>query len=364
MYVNKKGDKEMNIAMVTRYYPPDVHGGGEISCKLLVDNLLKMGHTVDVFEINKIFPKIKSKIYLNKKTYKYLKRNLKSYDIVHTYNMYLLPCIGELTKKEKINSYATFNGIVFSPSLSIYNCKMLSPKFYRNKIYFNKIKNIRMFSTLCEYWRRKWIQDGIPENKISVITNMIDRSFPVLEKEKDDFFNILHIGNYSLTREKEIIDVIKIFSKFKKQKIKLTLVGSGISKKQKIIKKYKPKNKIDIVGPINNKQISQYYSKADVFLHPSILPKGNDRVIIEAMQHGCVVLTHCSDELSPIITHNDDGILIENNEIDAYYKNIKSLIDKKSKYKKLSTNAKKNIYKKCSPEIITKKYVKRYEMML
>jgi len=356
----------MKIAMVTWHYPPNIYGGGEISCKLLVDALKKEKHDVDVFVLDDVFPSIKSKISLNICTYSYLKDKLDTYeyDIVHCYNMALLPSIGELTKKKGVTSYATLNGIVFSPSLSVYSHKVFSPKYYRNRFFFNKIKDISSFSTLCEYWRKKWIEDGIPSEKISVITNMIDPDFPVTKRKKHSGFNILHVGNYSPTRAKEIEDTIKIFSALKTDDVVLTMIGKGAREKKNLEKKYKPKNEIKILEEVGNSNLSKYYAEADFFLHPSILPKGNDRVIIEAMQHGCVVLTHCSDELSPIIEDNKSGFLIYPNMNSVYVKRIKLLMKDKKMISNISKNAKKQVKEVCSPNKITKEYLEKYRYII
>ena len=350
----------MKIAMVTWFYPPDIHGGGEISCKLLVDNLRKKGHEVDVFVLDKIFPGIKSKISLNIKTHEYFAGKFTDYDVVHCYNTSLLPSIGQLTEDEDINSYATLNGIIFSPSLAVYKHKFLSPKYYRNKIFFNHVKNIKMFSTLCEYWRRKWILDGIPARNISVITNMIDPDFKVEKRISHDGYNILHVGNYSPTRAEEIKSVVDIFSRLKNNDIRLTMIGSGSEEKKHLVEHYNVPDRVDILGKVDNDKLSKYYAQSDFFLHPSILPKGNDRVIIEAMQHGCVVLTHCNNEFSPIIENGKSGFLIYPNISEIYVTNIGYLLKFPEKIKTISEHAKKRVKEVCSPDKITKKYLENY----
>jgi len=350
----------LKVAMVTPRYPPNIHGGGEISCKLLVDELRKT-EDVDVFTFDKIYPNIKSKVVLNAQAYKYLKDRLDDYNVVHTYNMDLLPSIGKLTRDKNINSFASLNGIVFFPSLAIYSHKILSPKYYRNKFFMKDLKQIKGYSTLCEYWRQNWIHDGIDSKRISVITNMLDSKFKIKKRKEHDGLNILHVSNFSPTRKQEIIDAIKIFSKIKKQDITLFMLGKGKEEKEYFINKYKPVNKVKVFGEIDNNKLSEFYSNADIFLHPSSLPKGNDRVIIEAMQHGCAAITHCNDFLSPIIRDGIDGFLVYPFDINSFVSKIEEVISNESLMKQISGNAKKRVNTVCSPDKIKKKYLTAYD---
>lgn len=351
---------ETKVAMITPRYPPNIHGGGEISCKLLVDELRKT-EEVDVFTFDKIYPNIKSKVVLNIQAYDHLKGRLDGYNIVHAYNMDLLPSIGKLTRDKNINSFASLNGIVFSPSLATYSHKILSLKYYRNNFFMKDLKQIKGYSTLCEYWRQNWIYDGIDSKKISVITNMLDPKLKIKKRKEHGGINILHVGNFSPTRKQEIIDVIKIFSKIKKQDITLFMIGKGKKEREHLINKYKPANKVKVLGEIDNNKLSEFYSNADIFLHPSSLPKGNDRVIIEAMQHGCVVITHCSNVLSPIVRNGKDGVLVSPFSINDFYLEIEKLISDKKLMNKISEGAKKHIKDVCSPDRIKEKYLKAYK---
>jgi len=350
----------MKICMITPRYPPNIQGGGEISCKLLVDNLIKNNFEVDVFSADQKFPNIKNMTLQNIKTYQYLKNKIKNYDIFHTYNMTLMPGLGILTKKYKVNSIATLNGIVYSISMSTYKYQKMSPRFFRNKLIINFIKNIKYFTTLFQYFKENWINDGIDDKKISVIPNMIDVSFKPIKNTKSDITRLLHVGNYTPTRSEEICKLIKVYSNLKKQNINLTMVGKGKNQVKKIINKYQPKNKIIHLGEKNYNELPKIYSNSDIFVHPSNFPKTGDRVIYEALMSGICVITTGNNNYSEIIKNNESGILVYPMTTEILAEKIQNLLDDVPLRKKLAQNGKKRIYDICSPDLIIKRYIKIY----
>lgn len=348
--------------MVTQFYPPIIHGGGEISCKLLVDNL-KKHINVEVITFGNSLSK--SKILANIQAYRQIKKKIDDYDIFHTYNMTLTPCIGKITEKYNINSIATLNGIVFSPSLSTYNYKYLSPKFYRNKVLFRYIKNIKHFTTLFQVFKDDWIKDGLPSDKITVIPSMIDTNFKCIKSNSDrSTVNLLYVGNYSPTRGEEIRKVIESYSLLEKQQdISLTIVGKGKSQVINLINKYKPKNPIELLGEKSYSEMPKIYKDKDIFIHPSILPKTTDRVIYEAVLSGLCFITTGNNYYSTIFKTGKDGILLYPMTSKKLSENIQMLIDNKPLRKKLAIKGRQTVIRECSPEAITRKFLGVYNKM-
>jgi len=362
----------MRVALVVPRHLPNIRGGGEISSSLLA-KAIKRYVDIEVlsFDGNKYKEgskevKVKrisvkhpySKILKNIDVYRYLKDKIKDYDIFHTYNMDLLPAIGMLTRKYNIKSIATLNGIVFSPSMSTYFFhRYVNPKFYRNKIMIEYIKNIKHFTTICPYFKEKWIEDGIEENKITIIPNMIDPSFKVIENEKsDDIIRILFIGNYAKWRNLDIL--LNAYSKLEYQNIELIIAGSGW---ENTIKKYKVKNKITYLGGIPYSKIAEMYSKCDIFVYPTAEAKTTDRVLIEALQNGLAVITTGNEYYSPIIRNLKDGILIYPMNEKELLGKMQILIENEKLRREIANNGKKRVYEICSPEKIAKRYIEIYE---
>jgi len=86
--------------------------------------------------------------------------------------------------------------------------------------------------------------------------------------------NILTVG--FLTKEKNIITLIKVFGRIKRkiQNIQLTIVGAG--PELNALKEYSRVNNIEDVifeGFVPYTKIPRFYAKADIYVHPSLLDR-------------------------------------------------------------------------------------------
>jgi len=366
----------MKVLMVTPRYPPNIHGGGEISCSLLVKELSKHidinvlsfdGNIVKKRENNVTrvnIGKLQSKVINNIKAYNLLKDKIGNYDIIHTYNMELLPAVGFLTKKKNIKTVGTLNGIVYSNSLSYFKSKIFSFRYYRNKFLMKYIKNIIIFTTICQFFKEKWSEDGIPDNKIVVVPTLLDPNFPVVKKIKSNKIRFLYVGNYSPTRAKEISMLLDIYSKLKKQNISLTIVGKGKNKVAELVKIYNPKNEVKLEGEKNYNEIQNVYANADIFIHPCIYPKAMERVIFEAMCNNICVVTTGNEHYSSIIQHQKSGILIYPLSSEKFATELQNLIDNPKIVQNISKNSKKRLFDVCAPDKSAKKYLELYEEII
>lgn len=340
--------------MATPRYPPDIRGGGEISCKLLVDQLKNNGYKVEVFHgINSY------------KIYSVLESAHKNFDIIHTYNMDYLPIVGKLSKKYNAKSVATLNGMRYSPSLSIYYYKYISPRFYRNIYLFRRYtKYIKKFATLYRYYMEKWMEDGIPKSKIRVIPNMIDPSFKPIKKRNRDASTtrLLYVGNYSKSRQEEIRRLIQIYSMLNKQDVLLDIVGKGEQHIKEIERRYKCKNPINYLGEKKYDEMKDVYSNHDIFIQPSEVPRINERVIYEALLSQLCIITTGNNEYSPVIKDMKHGVLVDSDDYYVkFYEKLQMLIDNPSQCILLAKRGKKEILKKCNANSIVNQYISLYE---
>ena len=364
----------MRILMITPRYPPNIKGGGEISCQLLVNAIARYEYIdvisfdgnktqqtkVDNILVRRVTPISKSKMLVGSQAYNILREEINNYDLFHTYNMTLMPIVGKLTKKYHMPSLATLNGIVFSPSMSNYKIKYFSPKFYRNKIMMRYIKNIKHFTTICPYFKENWVKDGIEEDRITVIPNMIDPSFKPVKTDHSDTIKILFIGNYAKWRNLDVL--LEAYSKLKYQKnIELVIVGKGW---EDTIRRYKIKNKVTYLGGIPYSQIAEMYSKCDIFVYPTAEAKTTDRVLIEALQSKITVIATGNDYYSPIIRNERDGLLLYPMNPKILAEKIQMLVDDKELRVKLAENGEKRVYQICSPSNIVEKYLDVYREVL
>lgn len=384
----------MKVCIVTPRYPPNTQGGGEISCSLLARELSNYidvevvsfdGNVTSKSEVDgvkvirkKPIASHKLKTPINLQAYLFLKKKLNDYDIFHTYNMDLMPAVGLLTNFHGIKSVATWNGAVYSSSqggwYQAYK-NSLNPKvklegafiITRNKLMLQAIRNINVFTTLCPFYKEKFVEDGFPSEKIRVIPNMLDRNFVPSEKKKSDNVRMLYIGNFRWRKGLDIL--ISAYSMLDEKDVELTITGYsgyGMDKEkiEDLIKKLKPKNEVKLLDRIAYEKVPELYSKADIFIQPYRYPEPVGRTLLEALESGVCVITTGNDYYSPIIKDMKSGVLIYPCTAERLSEKMQMLIDNPDLRKKLANNGQRRVWEVCAPEKIIKQYLTTYEKII
>jgi glycosyltransferase involved in cell wall biosynthesis len=345
----------MRVAMVTPRYEKDIRGGGEKSCKLLVDTLRTLGINVDVITGDELFPKIQDTMLLNLVMYKYLKKLTNKYDIFHTYNMSFLPTIGLLTKKYTIKSVATLNGHVFSPTFELQFSDHPARNYKKCKFLLkNQIKYITKFTVLGEFWKDTWIKDGIPKEKIQVIPNMIAKNYVSLKTKHRATVNILVVGNYAKWRDLDIL--LEAYTKLPLQDIILHIVGQGW---KETILKYKGKNILVYHSQVAHQELKDMYAKADIFVQ-SYKYNGIGRTMLEAAQNKTAIVTTGRLQDFPYL----HGYLNYFANSDMLCLTLQTLINNKGLRESQGEDVCKIVNSFFAPENIASKYVEIYKEIL
>lgn len=161
------------------------------------------------------------------------------------------------------------------------------------------------------------------------------------------------IGNYFKTFEQrhkyKIISVgrleeqknyIKLVESLANTDIQIDIIGGG-SQKEEILLKGKENNvKIEIFNPIPNEELIKKYSEYKIFITAAKF-EGNPKAVLEAMSSGCIVVSFENENIKEVIINNENGILFsELKEVDSI---LKSIIDNKVKFERISNNAIKTI---------------------
>ena len=344
----------MKVAMVTPRYE-NVVGGGEISCRLLVEALRTLEIDVTVLSGDVLFPHIKNKELLNTAMYRYLKKLTNEYDIFHTYNMSLLPAIGRLTKKKNINSVATLNGHVYSPTFTLELSNHPRREYPVVLSMFRRyISHIKRFTVLSEFMKEAWIKDGIPEEKIQVIPNMIAKNYVSLETKHHATVNILVVGNYTKWRNLDML--LEAYSKLPLQNIVLRVVGQGW---EEAIKSCKSKNIIAYYPQVAHQELKDMYAKANIFVQPYNY-FGIGRAMLEAAQNKTAIVTTGRLQDFPFL----HGYLNYFTNSDMLQLTLQTLIVNKDLRKLQGEDVCRIVNEYFSPENIASKYVKLYEEIL
>jgi len=145
------------------------------------------------------------------------------------------------------------------------------------------------------------------------------------------------------------------------EKIFYILVAGDGSLRNKFIKRIE-KNKLEshitFIGNIKN--IPEFLSALDIYIQPSVT-EGFPLSVLEAMATGLPIICSDAGGLKEMINNNTIGIKYKSEELNSLYQMLCKLLSMKpNKLLELGRNARKEVVKKYSIEIITKQYYKIY----
>ncbi len=162
------------------------------------------------------------------------------------------------------------------------------------------------------------IEKHIGKNeKISVISNMINPCFTYKDRVNKDKFLFLSIG--SLIKRKGFDLLVKAFSEefSNNDDVELIIAGAGIEKDNlnKMILKYNMKDKIRLIGQISREETLKYYEKSDCFVLAS-RAETYGLVYREALGVGRPIISTKHGGFTDEDWHNEYGELIDINSLE------------------------------------------------
>lgn len=226
----------------------------------------------------------------------------------------------------------------------------IEAKYYRiKKVYTKKINYI---ITPSEFYRNKFIKDGISQGKIKSIHNFIDTNGYNLKVEDQDY--VFYSGRLSI--EKGILNLIEAFSKLIKENKnlkdkKLLIAGDGPEKEkiEKIIKINKLEKNIILLGYLNQDELKDYIRKCKFAVVPSIWYENGPYSVIEIQLIGKAIIGADIGGIPEMVINNENGLTYKYDDINELMKKMKLLFDNKDLVRKYGIKAKefaKNEYDK------------------
>lgn len=365
----------MNILFCLRYFP--VYGGGETVTITLANELVKRNHNVSIvycyanIKVNLPFidPKIKSfKVDNLIDTFTLVDvQNLN--DIIINNNIEIMinqwasPDICFEASKGTNTKIITcrHTNVIREAAIKGYDIKSTLKKVFNRQ--FQKYmfyKQIREHDKICkksdkyvflspsfvnEY--KKISTYGFKSKKLISIPNPLtyskNASADILNFKNNE---ILFVGRFEeypkrITRLLSIWEIIASTGKF--ENWKLTLVGEGSDFDLiKLISKTKKLNNISFEGFQNP---IEYYKRASIFAMTSAI-EGFGMTLVEAQQNGTVPVAMDSySSLHDIITDNENGIIVENGNIEQYAHKLMELMANKRKREQLAIKGLKSCEK-------------------
>jgi len=224
-------------------------------------------------------------------------------------------------------------------------------------------KQLDGYVALSASTKQYYVAYGFDAHKIEVIPNFFSPPINKRFDRTDDSFTILYVGR--IIQEKGVDVLINAFSRIvsRNQKIKLVIVGDGeeIITLKKLVQKLELTNQVVFTGFVDGTKRFDYYSKADVFVHPANWPEPFGRSLLEAMSFDVPVIV--SDVGAPPEIVGDAGLVFKSNDVEDLKCKLELLLYDQNLLCKLKNNCSRNL-DNYSPDLVMKKIFTLYKKLL
>lgn len=232
---------------------------------------------------------------------------------------------------------------------------------YKNATQFS-LERTDGLTAVSRYLREKTLEDFNISTEIEVIPNFVDPDkFRNLDGSSDEKI-ICHSSNFRPV--KRIPDIIRAFGLIREEvDCKLHLIGNGPEKEkaEKMVNDLGISDSVRFFGKV--KEVQEILGKADIFFLPSER-ESFGLAALEALSCGVPVIASDVGGLRELISHGEDGFLVERGDFEAIADYAVKILRDTSLKEKLSESARNKAKEYYSPEIISEKYLKLYRRML
>jgi glycosyltransferase involved in cell wall biosynthesis len=203
--------------------------------------------------------------------------------------------------------------------------------------------------------------------KIFVLANGIIDD-PVQPKpEISTSINLLYLSNLVKTKGiLDLLDALEIVShQYKNWKLHVVGNEADLSVKEitEIINNKKLQNNISVKGPLYGKDKSDQLSWADVLIFPTY----NDcfpLVILEAMQHGLLIITTKEGALPEILTNGETGFIHDQRNIEQLVSHLTRLFESPAIIRQIGVQAQHEFKGKYTASIMNEKFIQIIQSIL
>jgi glycosyltransferase involved in cell wall biosynthesis len=394
----------MKILVVSRRFPPETFGGGEISahlwCKLLArDNevhvlttgkgeVQKTDITVhrQIPPINRTWPlDLHNNEIFYSKTKKALRNMLKTekYDIIHAFNMNTIPPAVKAARREKKPVIATINdhwgtcyfrthfheGKVWEicpPSVIKRNMKSheISTLALPYILHAMRVRKRSMRKSHKLIAISSWVKRILGKNgfyNVDVLFNPVD--FEAFKAKKfQSTGNVLYVGR--LDQGKGIETLLKATaSAQKKVSFNLIIAGTGnLEHYRKLAAENKVK--VEFKGKVSYSEVPDLISESDLVVAPFERVEAFGRSISEAGACGRAVITTNIAGGSEIVDNGINGLIVPPLDSEALGRAIEDLMTNKAKLKAMGIEGRKIVENELDNGILLKKLMNAYNGVL
>jgi len=209
-------------------------------------------------------------------------------------------------------------------------------------------KYVDMFIVQSQFQRKKFLELGIPESKISILPGLVP---DIVKSEQTVPEYISFVGRVS--REKGIDDFLEAANRL--PEFKFVVAG-------RIPEDFHPvRNSANVswLGFLKGKDLDELYKKSKMIIVPSRCYEGFPNVVTRAMAHSVPVIATNLGSL-PEILGNDCGLIYPSGDINALIEQIKIVLDEPEMAEKMGKAGKNKAMREYSRETIYRKLIEIY----
>jgi colanic acid/amylovoran biosynthesis glycosyltransferase len=208
-----------------------------------------------------------------------------------------------------------------------------------------------LFLPVCQYLAHRINLWGCPAEKIRVLYGGVDLNlFPYKGPNLQGSQNIVSIGR--LVEKKGHHILMQAFEKIQSKfpNATLTIIGGGELEGyiKSLASQLNLGSSFRLLNRVPKSQIPELMGQADIFCAPSITASNGDvegipNTIKEAMATGIPVLTTNHAGIPEIITNNQDGVLVRENDVDHLAQALEFMLLNRQLWEGYTLSARQNV---------------------
>lgn len=364
----------MKIGIIASHMSFDEHGGANYSRHRVAQELSDSGHDVTVYTLNfrdennipvdydyeLVETRIDSYTIYDgvARFFGHMDTYFQTNDLIHVYVPGVIPLVGLYKKLRGADTplVATLNG--YTPFCT--NTAIMKDGCWEDCGFAEKVKHSRMepagdftygslarfafnthatvplmntydrFFCLSPAVAQIYEDVGVKPALLDVVPNMTDPTFKTHEPEATEGTRLLYVGRVDAM--KSIGNLLEGIAKTDQSGYHVDIVGDNILDYGKPLDGYRADaealgidDTVTFHGWVDYTDLSRYYAKGDVFVHPAEWPEPFGRTIIEAMQHELPVI--CSDVGAPPWITGASGMAYPKEDTDGLAECIETIVN-------------------------------------
>ncbi|XEC95513.1 glycosyltransferase [Paenibacillus tarimensis] len=216
-----------------------------------------------------------------------------------------------------------------------------------NRVLGTWVNKVDQYIALTEFAKRKFVESGIPEDRISVKPNFISQGYSTESYPSSNSEHVLFVGRISV--EKGVENLLQAWKQVdNKNGMKLLIIGDG-TEKEALSEKYISKD-VEFLGNQSSDVVLSYMKSAKYLIVPSIWYEGFPMTIVESYSMGTPVICSKLGSLQEVVRDGETGFHFKHDDIKDISKVISNAIIR-SDYEKLRKNVLSVFHKHYSEDV-------------